>query len=99
MRKQRVKAKAPSQADIEIIKRMIKTDSIPMICKAIDNTPWQVNRVVHQLIYFKDLEHPAEDPGPIEYYRTEDEIMEALTLEYDYRDLRGEELEIFKNIL
>jgi hypothetical protein len=99
MRKQRVKAKAPSQADIEIIKRMIKTDSIPMICKAIDNTPWQVNRVVHQLIYFKDLEQSQEDPGPIEYYRTEAEIMEALTLEYDYRDLRGEELEIFKNML
>jgi hypothetical protein len=25
--------------------------------------------------------------------------MEALTLEYDYRDLRGEELEMFKNML
>lgn len=70
-----------------------------MICKAIDNTAWQVNRVVHQLIYFKTLNKPPEDPGPIEYYRTEVEIMEALTLEYDYRDLKGDELEIFKKLL
>lgn len=93
------KTKAPSEEDIAVIKQMIKTDSISMICKAIDNTPVYVNRAVDHLIYFKDLEQPPEDPGPIEYYRTEAEIMEALTLEYDYRDLKGDELEIFKKLL
>lgn len=93
------KTKAPSAADIEIIKRMIKTDSIPMICKAIDSTPAYVKRIVHHLIYYKELKQPPEDPGPIEYYRTEAEIMEALSLEYDYRDLKGDELEIFKKLL
>lgn len=79
---------------------IFKHNSIKDMSKRFGTSVTHMNNIYGQCIQrVKDQLAERERIPECRYWDTEEEIMEALTLKYDHRDLKGDELEIFKKLL